>query len=416
MGRHLGKLTALFVARAKQPGLYGDGGNLWLQVEGESAKSWLFRYASHYMGLGSAFVVSLQEARELAHDYRRLRQQGIDPIEARRAKQAQQRLDAAKAITFKQCAEAYINARRSGWRDAKHIQQWENTLATYAEPIGTLPVQAVDTTLVCKVLEPIWSAKPETASRVRGRIESILDWAKVRGYREGENPARWRGHLDKLFPSRSKVRKTKHHLALPYMEVSAFVAELQKREGIGARAFEFAILTAARSGEVLGGRWQEFDLDAAVAVWTVPAARMKAGREHRVPLAPHALQIIKDMARSPIDQFVFPSGPSGQPLSARALWRTLSRMGIARNFDADRDDPRNAAYLVPLGNPEAEDLASVFADAVYGCIAHDHGGFDSAEDSDWCYEQCLINGRKSECEPEYAAIFGKEDNNEKYQT
>jgi integrase len=329
MGRSLGKLSALFVARAKQPGLYNDGGNLYLQVESESARSWIFRYAGRYMGLGSAFVVSLHEARELAHEYRKLRRQGNDPIEARRAEHAQQLLDAAKAITFTQCAEAYINAHRAGWRDAKHVQQWQNTIATYAGPIiGALPVQAVDTALVCKVLEPIWLTRSETASRLRGRIESVLDWAKVRGYREGENPARWRGHLDKLFPPRSRVRKTKHHLALPYMEISAFVAELQKREGTAARALEFAILTAARSGEVLGAKRSEFDLDG--ALWTVPAERMKARKEHRVPLSPTAAQIIKQLADSTSGEFIFPSGESGRPLSPRALWKVLTRMGVEK--------------------------------------------------------------------------------------
>jgi Arm DNA-binding domain len=272
MARYLGKLTALFVARAKQPGLYSDGGNLYLQVESESARSWIFRYAGRYMGLGSALVVSLQEARDLAHECRKLRRQGIDPIGTRRAQQTQHRLDAAKAITFKQCAEGYIKALRAGWRDAKHVQQWENTIAAYAEPIvGALPVQAIDTALMCKVLEPIWTAKPETASRVRGRIERILDWAKVRGYRDGENPARWRGHLDHLLPHHRKVKKVKHHAALPYADVPAFIRELHTRDGVGARALEFAILTATRSGEALGAKWNEFDLNG--AMWTVPAAR-----------------------------------------------------------------------------------------------------------------------------------------------
>ncbi|HET8920458.1 MAG TPA: integrase family protein, partial [Xanthobacteraceae bacterium] len=269
MARHLGKLTALFVARAKRPGLYSDGGNLYLQVESESARSWIFRYAGRYMGLGSTLVVALQEARDLAHECRKLRRQGIDPIEARRAQQAQRRLDAAKAITFKQCAEAYIRAHRAGWGDAKHIQQWENTIATYADPIiGALPIQAVDTALVCKILEPLWTSKPETASRVRGRIERILDFAKVRGYRDGENPARWRGHLDHLLPARSKVHKVVHHAALPYIQIPAFITALRAREGAAARALEFVILTAARSGEVLGAKSEEFDLNG--AVWTVP--------------------------------------------------------------------------------------------------------------------------------------------------
>ena len=241
--------------------------------------------------------MSLEQARDLATTCRRLREQGIDPIEARRKAKTEAVLSAAKTITFSKCVEDYIKSHRAGWQNAKHVQQWENTLASYAEPVfGSMPVAAIDAALVLRAIEPIWATKPEMASRVRGRIERILDWAKVRGYREGENPARWRGHLNHLLPARSRVRKVKHHTALPYTEAPAFLASLQKREGIAARALEFAILTAARSGEVLGARWQEFDLNA--AIWIVPAARMKARQAHRVPLAPRALKIIKDMAGS----------------------------------------------------------------------------------------------------------------------
>jgi integrase len=220
------------------------------------------------MGLGSFIVVSLEQARELASEYRKLRRQGVDPIEAHRAAKMQAALGAAKSITFRQCAEGYIKAHRAGWRNAKHAQRWENTIAAYAEPIiGALPVQAIDTALVCKVLEPIWTTKPEMASRVRGRIENILDWAKVRKYRDGENPARWRGHLDKLLPKPSAVKKLKgirHHPALPYAEIPAFITELCTRQGAAARALEFAILTAGRSAETLGAKWDEFDLKGAV--------------------------------------------------------------------------------------------------------------------------------------------------------
>jgi integrase len=217
-----------------------------------------------------------------------LRHAGIDPIETRLAGRAWERLEAAKSITFKQCAEGYMKAHRAGWRNAKHAAQWEATLATYAEPIiGGLPVQSVDTGLVMKVLEQevgdaaggaaatLWTAKPETASRLRGRIELVLDWAKVRGHRSGENPARWRGHLDKLLPARGKVRRVEHHAALPYDELPEFIAALRAQDGIAGRALEFAILTAARTGEVIGARWGE--IDAAEKLWTVPAARMKAG-------------------------------------------------------------------------------------------------------------------------------------------
>src|SRR4029453_3498061 len=227
MARTTGRLTALRVAKAKRPGMYADGGGLYLQITAGGA-SWIYRYMlngrAREMGLGPLALFGLQEARAKVLDARRLRHEGIDPIEERKAKRMRERPDAAKATTFKQCADAYINAHRAGWRNGKHAAQWEATLATYAEPvIGALPVQAIDTALVLKVLEPIWTAKPETAGRVRGRIEAILDWAKVRDYRAGENPARWRGHLDKLLPARGKVQKVEHHAAMPYAALPAFL-------------------------------------------------------------------------------------------------------------------------------------------------------------------------------------------------
>ena len=334
MARAIGRLTALKVEKAKDPGMYADGGGLYLRVTPEGAKNWVLRFMldrrPRWMGLGPVALYGLQEARARALDARRKRHEGIDPIEARRAERVRQRLDAAKAITFQQCAEAYINAHRAGWRNNKHAGQWSATLATYVYPtIGALPVQAVDTGLVLKVLEPIWTAKPETASRVRGRLESILDLAKVRGYRDGENPARWRGHLDKLLPARSRVRQVEHHAALPYAELPGFLAALREQEGIAARALEFLILTAARTGEIIGARWNEIDrLD---KTWTVPAARMKAHREHRVPLSVRALTILDEMrvARhgDPSDAFVFPGGKAGKPLSNMAFLMLLRRMG-----------------------------------------------------------------------------------------
>src|SRR5262249_4124841 len=230
------------------------------------------------------------------------------------------------AMTFRECADAYIKAHRAGWRNGKHAAQWEATLATYAGPvIGTLPVQVIDTALVLKVLEPIWTAKPETAGRVRGRIESILDWAKVRGFRAGENPARWRGHLDKLLPARSKVRRVEHHAALPYAELPGFLAGLREQEGIAARALEFTILAAARTGEVIGARWPEMDLVS--KAWTVPPGR--AGKEHRVPLSGRALAILEEMQphRQAEDAFVFPGGKDGRPLSNMAFLMLLRRIG-----------------------------------------------------------------------------------------
>jgi integrase len=311
--------------------MYADGGGLYLQVT-EGGASWIYRYMlnkrAREMGLGPLALYGLSEARGLAQDARRLRHQGIDPIEARQAAKAQIRLDAAKAMTFQQCADRYIAAHRPGWRNGKHAGQWQATLTTYAGPVfGKLPVQAIDTALVLKVLEPIWTEKPETAGRVRGRIERVLDWAKVRGYRIGENPARWRGHLDHLLPARSRVRKVEHHAALAYAELPSFLAALRAQEGIAARALEFAILTAARTGEVIGARWSEVDL--LDKIWTVPSERMKAHREHRVPLSTRALAILEEMQphRHADHGFLFPGGKNGKPLSNMAFLMLLRRMG-----------------------------------------------------------------------------------------
>jgi integrase len=347
MSRMTGRLTGLKIAQlVGRPGMYADGDGLYLQVNSNGA-SWIYRYMlrglAREMGLGPLALYGLKEARTKALDARRLRYEGFDPIDTRRAARARAKLDAAKAITFKQCAEAYIKAHRAGWRNAKHAAQWSSTLATYAEPIiGALPVQSIDTALVMKVLEQpvcdvpdkpdaiLWTAKPETASRLRGRIESILDWAKVRGYRNGENPARWRGHLDKLLPARTKVRKVEHHAALPYHELTEFMMQLRKQAGIAARALEFAILTAARTGEVIGARWVEMNL--AEKIWIIPAGRMKAGKEHRVPLTGEAMAILKEMKylvdadSVEAEAFVFPGGKSGQPLSNMAFLMVLRRM------------------------------------------------------------------------------------------
>jgi integrase len=277
------------------------------------------------MGLGSLTTVSLAKAREFAGECRRIRLQGIDPIDHRNGVRAAARLDAAKAITFDECRGAYIAAHKAGWRNAKHRAQWANTLATYVSPVfGKLPVQTVDVALVMKVLEPIWSTKPETASRLRGRIERILDWAKARGFRSAENPARWRGHLDHLLPARSKVRKVKHHAALPFSEIAAFMAALRERDGVAGLALEFAILTAARTGEVLGATWDEIDLR--TRTWTIPADRMKGQRQHRVPLSDDAIGLLGRMQTLKANEFVFP-GDRGKPLSNMALLMMLRRMG-----------------------------------------------------------------------------------------
>ena len=315
-----------------KPGMYGDGAGLYLQVTGDGAKSWIWRYSLHgkgrEMGLGSLSAISLADARTKAAECRRLRQDGIDPIEARKAQRQQAALDAAKALTFKEAAETYIAAHGAGWRNAKHASQWTNTLATYAEPVlGKLSIQAIDTDLALKVLQPIWKTKPETASRVRGRIEAILDWAKVRGLRQGENPARWRGHLDHLLPARSKVRRVKHHAALPYAEVANFIVALREQEGTAARALEFTILTAARTGEAIGAVRDE--VNTSDKVWTVPAARMKASKDHRVPLSSRALAILRDHDDVQNSEYLFPGGKAGKPLSNMAMTECCAGWGAA---------------------------------------------------------------------------------------
>jgi integrase len=309
--------------------LYGDGGGLYLQITPAGVKSWLFRYMrqgkARGMGLGPLHTVNLAEARGKALTCRKLLLDGNDPLEAKRHHRAALALSDAKSLTFEQSATNYIAAHKAGWKNEKHAAQWTSTLETYAYPtFGTLPVAAIDTGLVMKVLEPIWTTKTETATRVRGRMESVLDWATVRGYREGENPARWKGHLDHLLPKRSKVKKVQHHPALAYAEAPAFLAELRSQEGVAARALEFLILTACRTNEVIGAHWSEFDFTE--KTWTIPAERMKAGKEHRVPLSQRALALIKELRKQVQGDYVFPGLLPKKPLSNMAMLELLKRM------------------------------------------------------------------------------------------
>ncbi|MGJ4973181.1 tyrosine-type recombinase/integrase [Bradyrhizobium sp. HKCCYLRH1073] len=332
MAHLVGRLTALKVTKVKKPGMYADGAGLYLQVTGDGentpAKSWIFRFTlrgrSREMGLGSFSIFGLAEARTKAAEYRRQVYEGVDPIEARRAQRAQAALEAAAAPTFEECTKQYLAAHSAGWRNAKHAAQWISTLKTYAEPvIGSLSVHSIDTALVMKIIEPLWSKKPETASRLRGRIEAVLDWAAARGFRQGENPARWRGHLDKLLPAPAKVRTVKHHAALPYDELPAFMTALRAQEGTAARALEFLILTAARTGEVIGARQEEIK----DTVWTVPAGRMKASKEHRVPLPAAALAIVEKLRKEQGGEHLFFGGKRDKPLSNMAMLALLDRMG-----------------------------------------------------------------------------------------
>jgi integrase len=327
MARQLERLSHKGVRAKRNPGYFADGGGLYLQVSSAGTKSWIFRFGrngkSREMGLGPLHTVSLSDARGKAADCRRSLLAGVDPIEARDAAKANLRLDASKARTFSDCAAAYIKAHRAGWKNAKHGSQWESTLDTYAAPkIGALPVQAIDTGLVMSVIEPIWTTKTETANRLRARIEAILDWATTREYRTGDNPARWRGHLSNLLAKQSKVRKVKHLAALAYDEVGAFVRDLAAQAGVAARALEFAILTAARTGEVIGARPEEFDLDK--ALWTIPAERMKSDRAHRVPLSPRAVELVRQQLKG---EYVFAGQKEGRPLSNMAMLVLLKRMG-----------------------------------------------------------------------------------------
>ena len=326
-------LTPLAVKNAK-PGRHADGGGLHLLVKESGARSWVYRFMlggrSRDIGLGTASPdgISLADARD-ARDALRLKvKAGIDPLEERQ-REASEALVAAQAaqvarITFKAVAETYIGANEGSWRNDKHRQQWKNTLATYVYPvIGDLPVAEVATSHVLQILEPIWKTKAETASRVRGRMETILDTAKARGYREGENPARWRGHIALILPARSRLTRG-HHKAMPYEAISDFVGALRKRKAVAALALEFTILTAARTGEVIGATWDEVELDK--AIWTVPASRMKAGKEHRVPLSPRAVEILKS-TQGLRKEWMFPAIKGGK-MSGMAMTMLLRRMKV----------------------------------------------------------------------------------------
>ena len=328
----MAKLLTWTQTKALKPGTHAVGGGLYAVVRDTGANSWLVRGMLDGkqcpVTLGQWDHMSLAEAREKAAECRKLLKQGTDPRKARAdAKKAAE----AAARTFKDAAEAFIESNKAGWKNAKHAAQWANTLATYADPhFGELPVSAVETAHVLAALQPIWTTKTETAGRVRGRVEAVLDYAKARGWRTGENPARWRGHMSVILPARDKVAPVQHHPALPWQEIGAFMSKLAAQKGTGAKALHFAILTAARSGEVRGALWSEVDLEA--KVWTVPGHRMKAGREHRVPLSQPALAVLRELAAqrtsdSP-DTLIFAGMKAGKPLSDMSLTAVLRRMKL----------------------------------------------------------------------------------------
>ena len=322
------KLTALAVKTIAKPGLHGDGCGLYLQVSSFHTKSWLFRYmrdgVARKMGLGPVHTVSLALARKRAAEARLLVLDGHDPIDSRREARAAERVQAVKSLTFRDCAEKYVASNEAGWKSVKHREQWRSTLSTYAYPVfGDYPVPAIDTGLVLKVLEPIWVTKTETASRLRGRIETILNWATVREYRTGENPARWRGHLQNALARRSLASKVKHHDAMPYVDIPSFMTDLTERPGVSARALEFTILTAVRTSEAIGAEWSEIDLTA--SIWTIPGVRMKAGKVHRVPLCDRTLAILEGIPRYG-ETYVFPGAKIGKPLSNMAMLQLMRAM------------------------------------------------------------------------------------------
>lgn len=320
------------VARTRKPGYHPDGDGLYLQVAPGGGKSWVFRYKiatrPREMGLGSLSAFTLAEARERAKEARKLLADRVDPIEYRKtalaaAAAANQR--ASTALTFEQAAEQYIRAFEGGWKNPKHIDQWRNTIATHATPImGSVPIAEIDDALVLRVLEPIWRTTTETATRLRGRLEKILDWAKANKMRTGDNPAKWVGHLDKLLPDPSDIAPVVNHPSMPHTEIGAFMKELRALPGVSALALEFIILTASRTSEVLGAKWSEIDTSA--AVWTVPAERMKAKKEHRVPLSKDALAVLKK-AKALGGEYVFPGRKPNTPQSNMSCLALLRRIG-----------------------------------------------------------------------------------------
>jgi integrase len=334
--RTLNRLTARTVETLKAPGWHSDGGGLYLRIDGDGRKRWVLVYFANKrrreMGLGAATgagAVSLTLARKAAQDAQGKAKAGIDPLVDREAtRAAEAALKAcetreASMPTFGAFADAYVETMRPSWRNAKHAAQWVMTLTKYCAPIRDRRIDAIGTEDVLEVLQPLWSKRPETAQRLRGRIENVLDAAKAKGHRTGENPARWRGHLDSLLPERQKLTRG-HHAALPYEDMPGFMAALRARDAIAARLLEFTILTAARTGEAIGARWDEFDLER--GDWSIPAKRMKAGKPHRVPLSPRALAIVKEMATAKTGPHVFP-GRGKSALSNMAMTQVLKRMG-----------------------------------------------------------------------------------------
>lgn len=326
----MGKLTSKTVqklAKEGKKGSTGDGLGLYLQITAGGSASWIYRFKlqgrERYMGLGAYPDVTLSEARELAADNRKLVRQGVDPLEARIE---EEKIAQEAVITFTSCAARYIKAHRRSWKNAKHARQWISTLKTYARPkIGKKAVDEISTQDVLEVLKPIWTSKNETAKRVQGRIENILDYAAAHGYRDAVNPARWRGHLDKLLAKPSRIQKVNHHPAMPYDQVADFLKAVQEYSSMSSKALQFLILTATRTSEVLNAEWDEIDLEN--ATWTIPADRMKARREHRVPLSKQATTLLSSLPHVKGNSYVFPGMKRARPLSNMALLQFMRGIG-----------------------------------------------------------------------------------------
>ena len=330
MPRLANRLSAKFIANAKDRGMYPDGNGLYLSISAGGSKSWVFRYKyvgrRHDMGLGSYSVVPLSKARELAHRCREQLADGLNPLEVRR--ELNRNRKAETGLTFREASDAYIKAHETSWRNAKHKAQWKNTLQSYAHPyFGSKPIANLATDDVLRAIERIWYDKTETASRVRSRIAAVIDWAIAAGLRKGDNPAVWNGRLDKLLPAPSKIKTVRHMPSLPWQEVPAFIRQLRLQPGNGARALEFAILTGARSGEVRGATWEEIDLNCEKPVWTIPAERMKAGTEHRVPLSPQAVSLLESLPEE--GGLVFVGSKQAAPLSDATMRAVLKRMQVS---------------------------------------------------------------------------------------
>lgn len=371
MAKKVDKLNALFVKRVTTPGDYGDGNGLYLQVSGSCSKSWLYRYKiagkSRYMGLGSLHDVPLTQARKDITQWRNIRREGHDPIEYRKAQKLQNRLAQAKSRTFGDCATDYIENHSDTWKGPKQAAQWTSSLAEYAKPINELAASDIDTALVLACIEPIWKTKTETATRVRNRIESILDYATVKRYRSGENPARWKGHLDKILPAKNKVRAVEHHPALPYTELPAFMGLLRERTGVAAMALELTILTGTRTSEVIGALWCEIEGD----TWTIPKERMKAKKEHRVPLSERARAILAEMEPMRTSGFIFPGAKAGKGLSNMAMTNVLRRMNYGhvtvhgmrsafRDWTAERTNTPNIVAEMALAHTISSDAEKAY--------------------------------------------------------